>query len=322
MKITTTFFLLALVIFSDAQTKVSHTHCKCEDEFEQAEPIFNGSYKRTCKGVVMEQGSFLNGNKDGNWKSWSKTGKLIKDINYTNGVLNGKFELYYISGKKKFIGAFSNGQKDGVWSFYNEKEKIIKTGLYESGSPKGIWKIFDFKGKKEVIVYNYEDSSFIKNEENIEYLEKDAIIQNDNSEEWYIRHKYKNPNKSSITPIEGYKLSNDFYTILIEIPYDIWDTYIQNDYTTTITFKNNEINQILIDSTDAVGEEYPIYTFLISTNDKDKLTEVDHSKITRKLLEYKILENLWLMGPWIGTGENQKIRTAYVVNKFTNSPYH
>lgn len=322
MKIFTTIFFLVFAILSNAQTKITHSHCKCEDEFEQIEPTLNGAYKRTCKGVILEQGSFINGNKDGNWKSWSKTGKLIKDINYINGVLSGKYELYYFSGKKKFIGTFSNGLKEGVWTFYNEKEKVIKTGLYEGGVPKGIWKVYDFKGKKEVVVYNYDDNSFIKNEENIEYLEKEAIIQNDNSEEWYIRHRYKNPTKSEITPIEGYKLSNDFYTILIEIPYNIWDTYIQNDFTTNVSFKNNEISQIQIDSIDAIGEDYPIYTFLISTNDKDKLTEVDHSKITRKLLEYQILENLWLMGPWVGTAENQKIRTAYVINKFTNSPYH
>lgn len=322
MKIITVFIFLTFVTFSKAQTKISHTHCQCEDEFEQTEPAFNGTYKRTCKGVIMEQGLFVNGSKDGNWKSWSKSGKLIKDINYLNGVLNGKFELYFISGKKKFIGAFNNGQKEGIWTFYNKNEKIIKTGLYERGIPKGIWKVFDFKGKKEVIVYNYDNNSYIKNEENTVYFEKEAIIQNDNSEEWYIRHRYENPEKSNIRPIEGYVLSNDFYTNLIEIPYDIWDTYMQNDFTTTVTFKNNEISQIQIDSTDAIGENYPIYTFLISTNTKDKLTEVDHSKIARKLLETKILENLWLMGPWIGTAETQKIRTVYVINKFFNSPYH
>jgi len=322
MKSTITLLFLLIFSIGKAQTTYSYSHCKCEDEIDQTEPTLNGAYKRTCKGVILEQGAFANGVKNGNWKSWSKKGKLIKEINYTNGILDGKLELYYINGKKKFTGAFKDGLKDGNWTYYNEKEKVIKTGVYDHGVPKGIWKVYDFKGKKELIVYNYDNNSYIKKEEISLYYEMDAIIQNDNSEEWYIRHSYKNPEKSDLVPLEGYKLSNDFYTLLIEIPYEIWDTYIQNEFTTSVTFKNNEIAQIQIDSTDSSQVDCPIYTFLISTNSKKNLSEVEHSKFTLKLLEYKILENLWLMGPWLGSGDNQKIKTAYVLNKFKNSPYH
>ena len=212
--------------------------------------------------------------------------------------------------------------KDGVWSYFNNKEKVIKTGLYENGTPRGIWKIYDFKGKNELIVYNYDDSSYISNSEDVLYFEPNAIIQNENSEEWFIRHQFNKHEKNKIKPIEGFLLSNDFYTNLIEIPYEIWDTYFQHDLTTEVTFKNKEISTIQIDTSITNDNVKPTYTFLISTNSEDKLSKVEHTEFTKKLLEHKLIETLWLMGPWIGVGESQKIRATFVINKFKESPYH
>jgi antitoxin component YwqK of YwqJK toxin-antitoxin module len=322
MKITLIIPFIFFLNSINSQVKFKYPHCNCEDIIEQAEPTLNGTYKRVCNGIVIEQGLFLNGNKDGNWKSWSKTGKLIKNINYSNGKLIGTFQLFYLNGKKKFTGSFNNGMKDGVWSYFNNKEKVIKTGLYENGTPRGIWKIYDFKGKNELIVYNYDDSSYISNSEDVLYFEPNAIIQNENSEEWFIRHQFNKHEKNKIKPIEGFLLSNDFYTNLIEIPYEIWDTYFQHDLTTEVTFNNKEISTIQIDTSITNDIVKPTYTFLISTNSEDKLSKVEHTEFTKKLLEHKLIETLWLMGPWIGVGESQKIRATFVINKFKESPYH
>ncbi|MBK9792562.1 MAG: hypothetical protein IPP60_05535 [Sphingobacteriales bacterium] len=294
-------------------------HCKCEDYFEQTEPTLNGNYKRICNKKTIEEGKFINGNKDGIWKTWSKKGTLIRVFNYSNGIMNGEVKFYNSNGSKKFEGMFENGYKNGNWAFYNDKGGLIKTGNYNKGVPTGIWKIFDWKAKKELYVYDFETKKYLKRESESTYFESAAIMQNDNTQEWYILHYPKRKDTSNTMPIEGYILSNDIYVNLMEVPLDIWDTYLQNDFNVSLNIQSNEIQSISI-----VKEDSPqklMFTFLVTTNDKDKLKEVNHSDISIKLLEYKIMEVLWLMGPWIGNNGNVTIETAYVVNKFKNSPF-
>ncbi len=47
---------------------------------------------------------------------------------YSNGVADGNWKEWYISGEKKFEGAFKNGKNDGVWIEW-EKDGTIKRKL-------------------------------------------------------------------------------------------------------------------------------------------------------------------------------------------------
>ncbi|MFN8283715.1 MAG: hypothetical protein U0U67_10900 [Chitinophagales bacterium] len=313
--------LSGLFLFTNGftQTKITLEHCKCEDYFDQAEPVFNGNYKRVCNKKTVEEGKFVNGKKDGVWKSWSKKGTLIRVFNYTNGVLNGTVNFYNPNGSKKFEGAFVNGRKNGIWKFYNDKGVVIKSGNYTNGVPVGVWNVYDWKGKKELFVYNFDTKSYTKKAGRSTYFKPAEAMQNDNTEEWYLLQYPKREDTASLMPVEGYVLSNDIYVNLMEVPLDIWDTYLQNDFNVKVQIQSNEITSIDKSIEDNYAD--PLVTFLIITNEKDKLKTVEHSDISLKLLEYKIMEVLWLMGPWVGNDGSVNIKTAYVVNKFKNSPY-
>lgn len=304
-----------------AQNKFPIEHCDCEDIIAQEDGVLNGEYKRICDGVLVEQGEFIDSKKDSTWTSWSKKGNLIRIFNYSNGVPNGDIKFFYPNGEPKVEGTFVDGKKGGEWSYFNDKGKVIKTGNFKHGLPEGIWKVFDWKGKKELFIYDFTNKTYITESGEETYFKPAAIKQNDNTEEWYILHYPKRVNKADLMPIEGFILSNDIYVNLMEVPLEIWDTYMQYDLNVEMKIKAGGIESIETINSE-IEDQNPLLIFAISTNDKEKLEEVEYSELTMKLLHYKVMEVLWLMGPWYGTDGSVKIQTAYVVNKFRNSPLH
>lgn len=303
----------------NAQTTVAFKHCKCTDTFEKTEPVLDGSYQRICNKKLIEQGEFIQGKKDGVWKTWSKKGNLAREFNYSNGVLNGDVKLYYpATGKKKLEGAFFNGKKTGTWNYYSDKNAIIKTGRYENGVPVGIWKVYDWNGKNELYVYDFDNKKYLKESEPTQYFKKAAILQNDNTEEWYILNRYEQENKASIAPVEGYILANDFYINLVEIPVDVWETFLQQNFNGVVKIQDNEIVDVkILNDEDFIQ---PSLALFVITNEANKLSKVEHSKESLFLLEYKISEALWLMGPWIGENDSIRIGMTYIVNQYVDFP--
>ncbi|MEM7296985.1 MAG: hypothetical protein AAF391_01830 [Bacteroidota bacterium] len=58
--------------------------------------------------------------------------------------------------------------------------------------------------------------------------------------------------------------------------------------------------------------------FLVITNEQNKLQRVEHSELSKQLLEYKIKEALYLSGPFIGDQEKVILYTPFVVNEIKN----
>lgn len=321
MKIKFIFIILLLAQVGYSQEVYELKNCNCKDYITQTKPKLQGEYKRVCNGKTIEQGNFVDGVKDGIWQSWSKKGNLIRSFNYSNGQLNGEVKFYYVNGTKKFEGSFQNGLKTGIWNFYSESGKVIKSGKYENGIPVGVWQIFNWTGEKVLFSYDYSQKKYLKRGKESKYFEDLAIMQNDNTEEWYILVYPKRVDTAKLMPIEGYILCNDIYTNLMEVPLDIWDTYLQFEIDVSVTIKSGEIQSLTIDTLASTTFDNPAFTFLINTNKENKLKNVEHGELSLKLLEYKILEVLLLMGPWVGNDDTFTIKTAYVVNKFGNNPF-
>jgi len=147
---------LALISFAlYGQKGESINYCDCIDFAEEVDGLLNGTYKRTCDDTIVETGSFVNGKKDGLWKSFSAKGNLIKEVNYLNGKLDGKIIQYYLNGKTKLSGEFLQSKRVGTWTYFTDKNKTILEGKFDSNVPIGIWTAFDKKGKKTVFQYDY-----------------------------------------------------------------------------------------------------------------------------------------------------------------------
>jgi len=119
-------------------------------------------------GTVKWEGNYIDGKRDGYFKSYNEKGSLVTIEKYINDVLQldapelAKLEIktdYFSDGKIKSSGPVKNGQPFGAHRFYNDSGKIIKADIYDSGRivaeglldesniQQGPWKEFSADGK-------------------------------------------------------------------------------------------------------------------------------------------------------------------------------
>ncbi|MFP4026102.1 MAG: toxin-antitoxin system YwqK family antitoxin [Thiohalospira sp.] len=291
-------------------------YCNCQDKIDQITPEFHGQFERKCNGILIEKGEFVNGLKNGEWITNSRKGKLIRKLNYDNGLLNGKIELFYLNGKPKVTGQFEKGNKIGKWTYYTEKGKILSEGNFDNNKPIDTWTINDKKGKRPVVQYDFNSKKYLNN--NPTPFHKDGdIIQNENTEEWYILKSPDLKYSSKSEPLGGYDFANFIFIELVEVPENYWDTYLYQKY--KVSYKITPENELTFDSqlfTGDLPDDNIELTFLIITNPTPKIKKIDHSDLQIKLLDYKIKEALSLMPPWIYNEQSDiDLYIHYVINE-------
>lgn len=291
-------------------------YCNCENKIDQITPVLNGQFEQKCNGIIVEKGEFNNGEKNGEWLTYSRKGKLIRKINYNNGILHGKVELYFLNGSPKLNGEFVNGNKVGKWIYYTEKGKIKLEGSYENNRPTGIWTINDKKGKKIVVQYDFNTNKYLTNIAT-SFFKDGEIVQNENTEEWYI---LKSPNlkySSKTEPLGGYNFANHIFIQMTEIPENYWDTYLYQKYKISYNITPENISKFDLQLfTGKLPDNNIEMTFLIITNPESKLKKIKHSELETKLLELKIKEALNFLPPWIYGGISEvDVYLHYVINQ-------
>lgn len=304
------------VNISFAQQIEKLDYCGCQDKIEQISPFLNGQFERKCNGELIEKGEFVNGFKNGEWITYSRKGKLIRKLNYENGLLTGKVELFYLNGKPKVIGQFEKGNKIGKWSYCTDKGMILAEGSYDSNKPIDIWTINDKKGKRPVVQFDFNLNKYIINNQTAFYKDGD-IIQNENTAEWYIVRSPDLTYSSKSEPLGGYAFANFMFIELVEVPENYWDTFLYQIY--KVSYKIKADNNVSFDSQLFSGDlpdNNLELTFLIMTNPTQKIKRIDHSDLQKKLLDFKIKEALSLMPPWIYNEESEvDIYLHYVINQ-------
>ena len=80
--------------------------------------------------MLMFEGEYLNGKRNGKGKEYDWNGKLIFEGEYLNGKRNGNGKEYDNKGNLIFEGEYLNGKRNGKGKEYNEKGKLIFEGDY------------------------------------------------------------------------------------------------------------------------------------------------------------------------------------------------
>lgn len=289
-KILLTFTVILLTNFSFGQQIEKLEYCNCIEKIDNNVPFYDGKYERICNEKTTDVGNFKNDLPNGEWISYNFKGGLINKINYSEGKLNGLFELYFLNGKTQFSGSFINGKKNGVWRYYNEKGIIIIEGEYEMDKPIKIWTIKDKKGKKTIAQYDYTNSKYIVNE---------------------VEEKLK-----SSTILGGVSLSYDLFIDNAEVPWDFWDTYADLKYLAKFKIEENSSSTFILNELNEKTTNNTItFSSSIQTDPESKLHKINHSKLSKKLLYYKISEAINILPPWIYLGEKETtIYISYKVN--------
>ena len=82
-----------------------------------------------------------------------KNGAIMKEENYTNGILSGPVTELFKSGKPKFKGTYVDGNLDGQVEYFhpNGARKIL--GTYEFAVQVKAWRHYDTNGKVKYIEF-------------------------------------------------------------------------------------------------------------------------------------------------------------------------
>ena len=73
-------------------------------------------------GKTESEGTYLNGEKDGNWKYWYETGGYTFESkgSYKGGNRDGFWTYWYPNGEIREDGNFKLQERVGKWTYYNE----------------------------------------------------------------------------------------------------------------------------------------------------------------------------------------------------------
>jgi hypothetical protein len=83
-------------------------------------------------GDIIAKGNIKDSLFNGHIKFYEKkSGLLVKESNYTNNILNGKYRQYYSNGNINIEGMYSDGKPNGYVYYFDSTGKIIsQTFLY------------------------------------------------------------------------------------------------------------------------------------------------------------------------------------------------
>lgn len=122
------------------------------------------------KDTMIAQGIVLkNGEYEGPWEFYYKTGEIKSKGTYENSIRQGKWVYYYKSGKKEQTGKYKNDKPTGMWIWYYPNSAVKKQEYFRKGKPEGEYVEYDidgneivkgefFNGKEEGLwVYQYND---------------------------------------------------------------------------------------------------------------------------------------------------------------------
>ena len=111
-------------------------------------------------GNPLSEGIYVNGKRNGMWKSWSV--KNYNEKEFVNDVKNGRtYEI--IDSTTEVFGQYKNNLEEGIW-MWKRGDRIIQTALYKEGKRNGIYCSFYNNGQLRYR-FKYKHDSIINEKE-------------------------------------------------------------------------------------------------------------------------------------------------------------
>jgi len=104
--------------------------------------ICHGPFKRIVNDVVVEQGFFYMGTKDGRWETFGPENELESKIYYEHGFLAGSYIAYYDNAKKKIKQVVPNfyGKIRGTFLSFYPSGNLKEDGKLDDSVRIGRWR--------------------------------------------------------------------------------------------------------------------------------------------------------------------------------------
>jgi len=82
--------------------------------------------------TIEHEGTFKDGKKELNWIYWDESGNRIKELNYSNGKLNGKAKYWYPNGKYNKIENYNSDVLNGKYlEYYDNGNKRMQAAWFK-----------------------------------------------------------------------------------------------------------------------------------------------------------------------------------------------
>jgi hypothetical protein len=79
------------------------------------------------------EGMFVDGEEDGEWRSYSEPGKLAWTGTFRKGKRHGRFEWFFADGARQQAGELFEDQADGTWTFWRPDGTVERTETWSRG---------------------------------------------------------------------------------------------------------------------------------------------------------------------------------------------
>lgn len=116
---------------------------------------FNGRIQDKLDDNTMVEFDVVNGLKNGEFFLYSVSGKLKAYGFMENNKNIGTWEYYYENGQLECKGEFKNDKPIGKWLWYYENGVRKCEGIYLNGIPEGNWMNYDNDGYPGLIINYY-----------------------------------------------------------------------------------------------------------------------------------------------------------------------
>ena len=115
----------------------------------------NGPYKRYSGNKIVEEGNYVNNEKEGEWTTLNSSEKITQ--NYSKGKLNGAYKKYNGDDLLE-SGQFVEGLKNGEWKTFNRLGEIKLIENFSAGKLNGPFNKFNnIEGQAKVVYKNPND---------------------------------------------------------------------------------------------------------------------------------------------------------------------
>lgn len=314
--------LLAFFYFTNAFTQIVnyYDNCDCNETIHYSEidkKVKNGAYIFECKNSFKEIGNYKEGKKNDLWTVTNRNNIIVSNIHYTDGMLDGSYELFHFDGITKLKANFIKNTPTGEWIYYNEKGKVIKQGTYENGKPIGIWKVYNDKGNKIISEYDFDmNKPLIVSESRIE---NSCLPRDDESGEYIINSFLERKQIAINVPFEGNIISNREFIDLFHVPFVLMNTFTKYNFKINAKIVNGTLVINSIDNIEYFNYKPNAltYQFISQTNSPHKIKHILHTDFTKDKVKERIFETLMILGPWISNSDDDfEFQIPFVLNDF------
>lgn len=102
-------------------------------------------------GVICGEGKYVNQNvKDSIWKFYGTDGKLMSEVSYKKGKLDGQSKSFFRNGKVSEVITYKDSVKEGLWRRYYEEGGTEMETMHVKGKRQGVFQVFYPKGNLKI----------------------------------------------------------------------------------------------------------------------------------------------------------------------------